>query len=264
MIGFSEKMKRVRDTCPLVHHITNYVTVNDCANMCICAHGSPVMTDAIEDVPDMVSIASSLVLNIGTLNERTVDSMLLAGSVAKDAGIPVVFDPVGIGATPYRTIVVEKILDKVRPDIIKGNSGEMGILTGAGGDVRGVDSIGTSDGLADSMRSWASEHECILISTGTRDLVTDGDKVYGLCNGSSMMETVSGTGCMLSSVVGVYAGAHGMDAEAMVTAVTMFNVASEIAAEGAQGPGSFKMNLFDAVYSIDADTVMKKANVKML
>ena len=264
MIGFSEKMKLVQDSCPLVHHITNYVTVNDCANICICAHGSPVMTDAIEDVSDMATIASSLVLNIGTLNERTVGSMLLAGSVAKDAGVPVVFDPVGIGATAYRTSVVERILDEVRPDIIKGNSGEIGILTGAGGDVRGVDSRSSSDGLADSMRSWASEHGCILVSTGVKDLVTDGRRVYELSNGSVMMETVSGTGCMLSSVVGVYAGAHGRDTEAMVTAVTMFNVSSEIAAEGAQGPGSFKMNLFDAVYGIDADTVMKKAKVRML
>ena len=264
MIGFSEKMRRVRDSRPLVHHITNYVTVNDCANMCICAHGSPVMTDAIEDVSDMVSIASSLVLNIGTLNACTVESMLLAGSVAKDAGIPVVFDPVGIGATSYRTSVVERILDEVRPDIVKGNSGEIGVLTGAGGDVRGVDSMGSSEGLVDSMRSWAKEHDCILVSSGVEDLVTDGDRMYGLFNGSPMMETVSGTGCMLSSVIGVYAGAHGADLDATVTAVTMFNVASEIAAEGVSGPGSFKVRLFDEVYGIDADTVSEKARLKML
>ena len=144
-IRFSEYLERVRAARPLVHHITNYVTVNDCANICICAGGSPVMTDG-EDVADMVSIASASVLNIGTLNERTVHSMEVAASVAAGR-IPFLLDPVGAGATQYRTDVSEMLM-RFHPTVIKGNAGEIGVLSGIGGDVKGVDSHGSSDAEA--------------------------------------------------------------------------------------------------------------------
>lgn len=131
----SDFMEEVRRTVPLVHHITNYVTVNDCANICICAGGSPVMTDAAGDVPDMVALADASVLNIGTLNPRTVESMMLAADAADAEGVPFVLDPVGAGATPYRTRVAEDLLD-LGPAVVKGNAGEIGVLSGLGGDVK--------------------------------------------------------------------------------------------------------------------------------
>ena len=172
-IRFSEYLERVRVARPLVHHITNYVTVNDCANICICAGGSPVMTDG-EDVADMVSIASASVLNIGTLNERTVHSMEVAASVAAGR-IPFLLDPVGAGATQYRTDVSEMLM-RFHPTVIKGNAGEIGVLSGIGGDVKGVDSHGSSDAEA-AVRALSRATGSIVVATGAEDYVSDGETV---------------------------------------------------------------------------------------
>lgn len=254
-IRFSEYLERVRAARPLVHHITNYVTVNDCANICICAGGSPVMTDG-EDVADMVSIASASVLNIGTLNERTVHSMEVAASVAAGR-IPFLLDPVGAGATQYRTDVSEMLM-RFHPAVIKGNAGEIGVLSGIGGDVKGVDSHGSSDAEA-AVRALSRATGSIVVATGAEDYVSDGETVLRLENGTEMLENVSGTGCMLSSVVGCYIGACGRDIMAVAAAVTAFNVAAEVAAEDSRGPGTFKPALMDAMFSLDGRTLDSKA-----
>lgn len=254
-IRFSEYLERVRAARPLVHHITNYVTVNDCANICICAGGSPVMTDG-EDVADMVSIASVSVLNIGTLNERTVHSMEVAASVAAGR-IPFLLDPVGAGATQYRTDVSEMLM-RFHPTVIKGNAGEIGVLSGIGGDVKGVDSHGSSDAEA-AVRALSRATGSIVVATGAEDYVSDGETVLRLENGTEMLENVSGTGCMLSSVVGCYIGACGRDIMAVAAAVTAFNVAAEVAAEDSRGPGTFKSALMDAMFSLDGRTLDSKA-----
>lgn len=254
-IRFSEYLERVRVARPLVHHITNYVTVNDCANICICAGGSPVMTDG-EDVAYMVSIASASVLNIGTLNERTVHSMEVAASVAAGR-IPFLLDPVGAGATQYRTDVSEMLM-RFHPTVIKGNAGEIGVLSGIGGDVKGVDSHGSSDAEA-AVRALSRATGSIVVATGAEDYVSDGETVLRLENGTEMLENVSGTGCMLSSVVGCYIGACGRDIMAVAAAVTAFNVAAEVAAEDSRGPGTFKPALMDAMFSLDGRTMDSKA-----
>ncbi|MDO5862017.1 MAG: hydroxyethylthiazole kinase [Thermoplasmata archaeon] len=258
----SEFMAKVRQTTPLVHHITNYVTVNDCANVCICAGGSPVMTDAIEDIDDMVSIASATVLNIGTLNERTVDSMVAAADCAAAVGIPMILDPVGAGATAYRTSVAEALMD-LGPSVIKGNAGEIGVLSGLGGDVKGVDSHGSQD-AAEAARSLAERMGCIVVATGEVDYVSDGQVTLRLSNGCGLLGKVSGTGCMLSSVVGCYAGACGASVESMAAAISAFNVAAEIASGNCRGPGTFKPALLDALDSLDAATLDSKARCEQL
>lgn len=246
-------MARVRERVPLVHHITNYVTVNDCANACICAGGSPVMTDAAEDVPEMVSMAAATVLNIGTLNDRTVGSMYLAAEAARKSGVPMILDPVGAGATAYRTTVAERLMT-MGPAVVKGNAGEIGVLSGKGGRVEGVDSHGSED-TAEAARSLAERLGCVVVATGEVDYVSDGDVTLRLSNGSSYLGRVSGTGCMLSSVVGCYVGACGADVGSVSAAVTVFNVATEVAATRCSGPGTFKPALLDALDSMDAETV---------
>ncbi len=263
MTTASDMMEKVRRTCPLVHHITNYVTVNDCANMCICAGGSPVMTDAEKDVPDMVKLASAVVLNIGTLNDRTIGSMLLAGKTANSLGIPVILDPVGVGATPYRTETAWRILDEVKIAVIKGNHGEISVLAGSGGKVRGVDSVSSSDDIASSARELALRTGAIVAATGPVDYVSDGKAVITLRNGSKFMGTVSGTGCMLSSVTGAYIGACGVSLESVASAVSVFTIASEVAVRDGKvfGPGSFRTKLFDSLYNLkteDVDTLLKR------
>lgn len=249
---------------PLVHHITNYVTVNDCANVCICAHGSPVMTDEADDIPQMTKIASSLVLNIGTLNNRTVESMIIAGKVANDSKIPIVFDPVGVGATSYRTDVASRIIGECRPSVIKGNAGEIGVLSGIGGDVKGVDSNGINGDLSEAVRMLSNKYGCIVAASGPVDYVSDGDVTYELGNGSDYQGLVSGTGCMLSSVIGCYVGACGASIDSVVSAITVFNIAAESAERNAKGPASFKVSLMDALYSLKTDDIEKMAKVRIL
>lgn len=250
-------MRRVAESKPLVHHITNYVTVNDCANICICSGGSPVMTDEAKDIPQMVGFASSVVLNIGTLNERTVDSMILAGKCANEKNIPVILDPVGAGATEYRTSVTEIILNEVKVSVIKGNGGEISVLSGMGGEVKGVDSVSGPDGSSPA-EILAGITGAVVAASGPVDYVSDGKKTYVLSNGCDYMSAVSGTGCMLSSVVGTYVGACGPDVGSVATALAIFSVAGEIAGEKAFGPGSFKTKLFDSLYSLKAKTVSEK------
>lgn len=256
----SEFMAKVRSSVPLVHHITNYVTVNDCANICICAGGSPVMTDG-PDTAEMVGISSSTVLNIGTLNPRTVDSMAVAADAARGR-IPIVLDPVGAGATTYRTETARMLMSR-HPDVIKGNAGEIGVLSGAGGDVRGVDSAG-SDDAADATVELARKAGCVVASTGKVDYVSDGSVLLELSNGSDMLGMVSGTGCMVSSVVGCYVGACGADVMSVAAAITAFNVASERAAGDSRGPGTFKPVLMDALHSLNGEDLDSSVRWRVL
>ncbi len=253
----AEMMRDVREKKPLVHHITNYVTVNDCANVCICAGGAPVMTDEAKDIPEMVAMASAVVLNIGTLNERTVGSMLLAGKEANRNNVPVILDPVGAGATSYRTSVASDILAKVEVAVIKGNSGEISVLAGLGGKVRGVDSVGGSEGAGNAAVSLAERTGAVVAATGKTDYVSDGKVLNILKNGSDMLETVSGTGCMTASVVGCYAGACGVSADSVSAGISVFNIAAEKAVAGGKvfGPASFKTKLLDSLYGLTEEDV---------
>ncbi len=263
-LATSDHLIFLRKKVPLVHQITNYVTVNDCANITLCTGGSPVMTDAIEDVEDMVGLASALVLNIGTLNERTVESMIIAGKAANKKKIPVILDPVGVGATKYRTEVALRILKEVKVSIIKGNGGEIGVLSGLGGEVRGVDSVSTSDEPAILVKELAKQTGCVVAMSGEKDYVSDGEQVAEISNGTDFMGKVSGTGCMLSSAMGCFAGTTKDMFAAAVNAMVVFSVAGEFATNHASGPGTFKAAFMDAMYNLDAKVVDAKANIKEL
>ena len=245
----SSFMDKVRAKNPLVHVITNYVTVNDCANVAICAGGSPIMTDEMKDVVDISRISSAVVLNMGTLNVRTVESMLLAGKIANENDVPVIFDPVGAGASRYRNEVAERILKKVKVAVIKGTGGEIGFLSGVGGVVKGVDSVSTSN-EEQAVKSLAQRYNCVVAMSGKTDYVSDGKTTLKLSNGHDLMGCVSGTGCMLSAVVGSYVGANGASVDSVAAAITAFAVAGEIAGPDSAGPGTFKPKLLDALYNL--------------
>ncbi len=264
MSDYSDYMECVRKMKPLVHHITNYVTVNDCANICICSGGSPVMTDELKDLDDMVSISNAVVLNMGTLNERTVESMMHAGIAAKKKGVPVVFDAVGAGATAYRKNVAKLIIDRVKPDIVKGNEGEISFLSGIEGGVRGVDSASSNDNIGRDVKALAKKLGCIVASTGKTDYVSDGDVLYELSNGDDMEGNVSGTGCMVTSVIGSYVGANGAKAESVAIAISAFNIAAEHAAKNCRGPGSFKVALFDELFSLKLGELDSEIRIQKL
>src|SRR5512136_2842012 len=174
MKSYTDLLARVREKRPLVHHITNYVTVNDCANITLCAGGAPVMADAPEEAAEMAAIASSLVLNIGTLNAAQIESMILAGRMANERGIPIILDPVGAGATRFRTDTIKRLLDELEITVLKGNAGEIGVIAGVEAVVRGVDSYGLAGDPVMIAGDLAKKLGITVAVSGATDIVTDG------------------------------------------------------------------------------------------
>jgi hydroxyethylthiazole kinase len=259
---YADLFSHLRKKRPLVHHITNYVTVNDCANITLCAGGAPVMADAPEEVEEMAAVAGALVLNIGTLNRAQIDSMLLAGRMANERKIPVVLDPVGAGATRLRTESAKRLLDELQISILKGNAGEIGVLAGAKGKVRGVDSHGLEGDPIGIARDFAKTAGITVVVSGATDIVTDGNRVLLVENGDPMMGSISGTGCMAASVTGAFAAVSDDPVEASVAAMAAFGIAGERAASGAHGPYSFKTGLFDQLATLGPENLMNCARIK--
>lgn len=258
----SDLFSLVRERRPLVHHITNYVTVNDCANITLSAGGAPVMADAAEEVEEMAAIASTLVLNIGTLNPSQIASMELAGSMANERKIPVILDPVGVGATQYRTKTARRLLEKLDITILKGNAGEIGVLAGADAKVRGVDSHGLSGDPVEIAQEYAQAAGLVVALSGATDIVTDGKHTLLVENGHAMMGSISGTGCMAASVTGVFAAESKDMVLASAAAFAAFGIAGERAAAVARGPGSFKAALFDELATLAPDDLARAARIR--
>ncbi|MDB5084599.1 MAG: Hydroxyethylthiazole kinase [Bacilli bacterium] len=266
----SKWLTKVRAEKPLVHNMTNLVVTNSVANVLLALGASPVMAYAKQEVGDMARIASALALNMGTLDETLVEGMLIAGKAANEAGVPVVFDPVGVGATPYRNEVASVITEQLKLTVLRGNAAEIGVLLGAGGEVKGVDAASASSNLPDVMRNFARQHHCVVIATGETDYVTDGESSWALHNGHPRMTVVTGTGCMVTGVLGAFVGVAGPTArlktyaEACVAALTCFNIAGELAAELSAGPGSFQAALFDSLFNLSETTVEEKQKISLM
>jgi hydroxyethylthiazole kinase len=260
----SELLRGLREKRPLVHHITNYVTVNDCANVTLFIGAAPVMAEAKEEVADMVSLAGALVLNIGTLRREQVDSMVIAGQKANELGVPIVLDPVGAGATRYRTEVAARLLQQLQVAIIKGNAGEIGTLAGTGGIVRGVDSEGISGDPEAVCRSLADMTGAAVVMSGPADIVTDGRRTVLVDNGHPMMGRISGTGCMASSLVGAFAPTSEDHVVTSAAALAAFGIAGERASKKAVGPYAFKAALMDEVAALTPDDLAKLARLRSL
>jgi len=258
-----ELLERVRMKRPLVHHITNYVTVNDCANITIATGAAPVMADAVEEVCEMVTCAGALVLNIGTLNKGQIESMLLAGGMANDRQIPVILDPVGAGATWFRTKSAQRLIDDLKITILKGNAGEIGILAGAEAHVKGVDSHGVTGDLEKIARNFAKRAGMTVVVSGATDIVTDGNRILLVENGHPMMGGISGTGCMAASVIGAFASVTDDPVIASAAALAAFGIAGEKAARYARGPGSFKTALFDEMAALKPGDFASGARIRV-
>jgi hydroxyethylthiazole kinase len=257
-------MTLVMEKRPLVLHITNYVTVNDCANITLCAGGTPVMGFSADDVKELAKLASSLVLNIGTPTDDIVDAMIAAGKAANDKGIPVILDPVGVGATEYRMNAVRKILSNVKISVIKGNPGEIGALAGIGRTMKGVDSEGIDGDPLSACASLSKELRTVVAMTGPVDIVTDGGRTMTINNGHAMMASVSGTGCMAASVIGCFASCTDDMLEASAAALAVFSIAGNKAAKRSKGPGTFLVNLKDELAALTPNEVIPLANIRVV
>ena len=255
-------LRALRERKPLVHQITNYVVMNETANATLALGALPVMAHAREEVEEMVALASALVLNIGTLSSQWVEAMLVAGKAANANGVPVVLDPVGAGATRYRTETARRILDEVKVTVLRANQGEMATLVGIQAEVRGVESGAVGGEPADLARVAARNLGLVASVTGVVDHVSDGDRVIAVANGHVLLAQVTGTGCMSSAITGCFVAVK-QDAalEAAAEALAAFGVAGEDAADGAKGPGSFHVGLYDALAGLDPDTLDSRARI---
>jgi len=257
-----QTLRVLRERRPLVHQITNYVVMNETANATLALGALPVMAHALEEVEEMVGLAGALVLNIGTLSPQWVEAMIAAGKAANADGIPVVLDPVGAGATRYRTETTRRILSEVGVTVLRGNQGEVATLVGAEAEVRGVESIGAAGDAADLARTAARNLGLIASVTGVVDRVSDGTRVLAVANGHELLATVTGTGCMSSAMTGCFLAAKRDESlEAAAEALAAFGVAAEDAARDAKGPGTFHANLYDALAALDPETLDGRARI---
>jgi hydroxyethylthiazole kinase len=258
-------LRELRERKPLVHQITNYVVMNETANATLALGALPVMAHAREEVEEMAGLASALVLNIGTLSEPWIEAMVLAGGAASAHKIPVVLDPVGAGATVYRTDTARRLLDEIRVTVLRGNAGEVATLVGAKAEVRGVESITAGLEPAELAREAGRRLGLVASVTGAVDHVSDGERVLAVANGDPLLAAVTGTGCMSSALTGCFLAAKPEDPlEAAAEALAAFGVAAEDAAVGASGPGTFHARLYDALAALDPDTLDDRARVSEL
>lgn len=268
-------LENVRAGVPLVHCITNYVTVNDCANALLACGGSPIMSDEPEDVEDITSICGGLVLNIGTLNARSIEAMHVAGARAASLGHAIVLDPVGAGASTLRTRTAGTLLDELPVRVVRGNMSEVKALAGVAAATRGVDvnpaDAVCEDNLVESARyvsELAGKWDTVVAVTGAVDVVADGSHAFAVRNGVPIMGKITGTGCMLSCLVAAYAVANPeATLEAAVAAVAGMGLAGQMAASrmtGADGTGTFRTYLIDAISTMNAQTLEQGALVEQL
>lgn len=260
-----EVLGRVRTQCPLIHNITNYVTVNDVANAVLALGASPIMADDIAEAADITAMSAALVVNIGTLNSRTLASMLDAGRRANAQGVPVVLDPVGAGASRLRNEATEQLLREVKLTVLRGNLSEIAFVAGLQAAAKGVDVSEADAGRDPEMVALTAARrlDCTVAITGAVDVITDGGRVARIHNGHRLLSRVTGTGCMTTALVGACAGVAEDAFLAAVAGVASMGIAGEIAFElaGSRGTGSFHMAILDALSRMDGAQLAQRGKI---
>ena len=258
----AENLLALREKKPLIHNITNYVLMNYTANALLAMGASPVMAHAQNEVEDMVAFAGALVLNIGTLTDDWISSMIKAGKKASQLDTPIILDPVGSGATPLRTNSAKNIISQTKIKVIRGNASEILSLRDENSKTKGVDSIHTVDEAAEAARNLADELHTTLAITGPVDLITDGTRVLRVSNGHPLMGYVTGTGCTATATIGAFLAVDDDPLSATATALAFFGLAGEIAAETASAPGTFMIQLLDALYTITPERLKQGCKIQ--
>jgi len=262
--SIADNLRSLKNAKPLIHHITNYVTVNDCANMTLAIGASPVMADDIGEVEEMVSFSAALVLNMGTLNFRTIESMLAAGKKANKMGIPVIFDPVGVGATKLRTVTAQRIIREVCPSVIRGNMSEIKMIAGFQESIKGVDSVASEEDGEQVAQELSQKLGCVIAITGKQDIIAQGDRILRIDNGHPMLSQVTGTGCMATSLIGCYCGVATDCFTGTIAGIMTMGLAGELAQHSllaGEGIGTFRMRLFDAVWAMTPGLLLQLGKV---
>lgn len=254
-------LEKVRKEAPLVHHITNWVTIYDCANIVKVFGGSPVMAHAKEEAAEMASISKAVVINIGTLSTSSIEAMKLAIEAANKKGIPVVLDAVGVGATKFRNNKIKELLE-YKIAVIKGNASEIVAAAGINVTTKGVDSGNVSADMVGIAKRLANEKECVVVVTGEEDICTNGESAFLIKNGTPMMSKVVGTGCMAASVIGTFCAVEKDYLFASIAGLICFEIAAENADKTSEGPGTFKNKLFDKISTLSDISINKMKRVE--
>lgn len=271
---FQNMFENVRKNCPLIHNITNYVTVNDCANIVIACGASPIMADDKDEVADITTVCAGLNINIGTLNSRTIASMLIAGKKANEINHPVVLDPVGAGASGLRTEIAMQLLEEVKFSVIRGNISEIKTLAFGSGTTKGVDADAvdkvTEENMEDVIafaKEFAKKTGAVIAITGAIDIVADGKNAYCIRNGHQMMSSVTGTGCQLSAMTTAFVTANPDHLlEAAAAAVSAMGYAGEVAygrLTEMDGNATYRNYIIDAIYNMTPEMLEKGAKYEM-
>jgi hydroxyethylthiazole kinase len=274
MINFETILENVRSKAPLVHNITNYVTVNDCANILLACGGSPIMSDDAGEVEEITAICGGLNINIGTLNQNTIPSMFLAGRKANALGHVVLLDPVGAGASRLRTETAEKLISEIRFSVIRGNISEIKALAQGTGGTKGVDANEADQVNPDNLdsvirfaKAFSRKTGAVIAITGATDLITDGERVCLITNGHPMMSRITGTGCMLSAMTTAFAVANPDNIfEAVCAATIAMGLSGEIAHArlgGMDGNSTYRNYIIDAIFCLNAEQMRNGAKYEM-
>ena len=251
-------LEKLREQAPLIHNITNYVVMNSTANALLSIGASPVMAHEPKEMEEMVSIASALVINIGTLSERWIEAMHMAGQAAKNKGKPIILDPVGAGATSLRTDTTKSLIEEVNPQIIRGNASEILAVAKAEMSTKGVDSTASADEAIDVAKELAKNTESIVSISGKTDYITDGNTLYKVENGHPLMGKITGTGCTASALSAAFSSVNADFLVAATEAMQVMGIAGEMAAEESDAPGTFQTRFLDALYKINSDEIKNR------
>jgi len=254
----ARNLAAIREKKPLIHNITNYVVMNYTANALLAMGASPVMAHASDEVEEMVSFSGALVLNIGTLTDDWIASMIKAGKKASESNTPVILDPVGSGATSLRTNAAKRIISETRLSVIRGNASEILSLRQDDSKTKGVDSIHSVEAAVESAKILAGELDAVFAVTGPTDIVTDGRQVVRVSNGHPLMGYVTGTGCTATVTIGAFLSVDEDPVSATATGLAFFGLAGEVAAKNASAPGSFMIAMLDALYTITPEQLLRK------
>jgi hydroxyethylthiazole kinase len=250
-----QNLEEVRRKAPLVHNITNYVAMNLTANALLAIGASPVMAHAPEEVEDMVDIAAALVINIGTLSGPWVEAMFKAADRAKKKGIPIIYDPVGAGATPYRTRTIRELIQAVPPAVVRGNASEIMASAGVHAKTKGVDSAAATQTALDSARHISELYGCVVCVSGETDHIVAKKSTAMIQNGHEWMAKITGLGCTATAFCGAFAAVNPDHFEATTAAMAVMGIAGEIAAEKAQGPASMQVEFLDTLFNLKSEDI---------
>jgi len=255
-------IQRIRAEAPVIHNITNYVVMNTTANALLAIGASPVMAHAEEEVEEMTAIARSLVLNIGTLSAPWIAAMFKAGEAARRNARPIILDPVGAGATTFRTATARKLLAELSPAIVRGNASEIRALAYDERSTRGVDSAHQPEDAAQAADALSARYGCVVVTSGAVDLISSPGMTARVCNGHPMMPKVTGMGCTASALTGAFAAVNASARDAAVNAMAVMGIAGELAAGHSRGPGTFLVRFLDALYLLNESDIRQRVKVR--